>query len=209
MITTKLPNFFKVKIGKSEYDLEVETLITSLSHQYLSKTSNQSSFENYDILFSLVKEEIHEYVSELHLKGENFIDLFGDWYDDFKTFHNRKNDPICKDIVFNFSDGSKWAVKILDILTLRDDFKAHKINYDDPVLFDENLLREWLSELDWKDVIELAEEIERPQPQPDYDSEWKSCNKEIVSWEDNVSLLDIFDIDDIIGLEEAPDGKSF
>lgn len=206
-IQVTLPNFFNVKLGNSEFELETDTLMTSLSHQYLFKTSNQTSFDNYDVLFTLVKEEISEYLMELTAKGENFVDMFGDWYDDFKYFHNTKNDPVCKDIVFSFSDGSKWAIKILDLLTLRDDFKVFKINYEDPILFDENLLFQWMSSLSWEEVNTIAEEIERPKPEPNYEEEWKYCVKEIIPWENNESLLDIFNEDDIIGLEEAPDGK--
>lgn len=204
MSQINLPEYFKIKLGNSEYELDTETLITSLSHQYLSKTSNQNSFEHYDVLFSLIKDEIKEYLSKTENK---FIDLFGDWSEDFKNFHNAKNEPICKDIVFNFSDGSKWSIKILDLLTLREDFNAMRINYEDPILKDDTLLFDWILTLDWDDVSELAEEIERPKPEPDYVNEWKACNKEVVLWENQSNILDFFEVDDTIGLEEMPDGR--
>lgn len=207
LVKSKLPDYFKVKIGNAEYELDTETLISSLSHQYLSKNSNQNSFESYDILYSLIKEEITEYISEIAKDKDNFIDLFGNWNEDFRLFHNKKNEPLCRDINFNFSDGSKWCVKILDLMTLREDFDASKINYDDPILYNEELLFEWLSELKWDDVFEIAEEIERPQPAPDYETEWALCNKDIVYWEKSFNILDFFEPDDIIGLEEAPDDK--
>lgn len=202
LMKVKLPEFFQVKLGNVEYQLETETLITSMSHQYLSQTSNQNSFDNYDILFSLIKEEINEYLIEQTSNKNNFIDLFGDWSEDFKLFHNKKNEPISKDLIFNFSDGSKWSIKILDLLTLRKDFNAEKINYNDPILNNFEAMNDWLSELDWENVSDLAEEIQRPQPEPDYKLEWKSCNKELISWENSINLLDFFEIDDTMEFEE-------
>ena len=79
LMKSKLPDFFQVKLGNVEYQLETDTLITSMSHQYLSQTSNQNSFDNYDILFSLIKEEISEYLTEKTLNKNNlclFYKLF-------------------------------------------------------------------------------------------------------------------------------------
>jgi hypothetical protein len=52
--------------------------------------------------------------------------------------------------------------------------------------------------LSWGEVSELADEIQKPQPEPDYDSEYVSAKKEIVEWEKEVTLMDFFDINDII-----------
>ncbi len=209
MVTPKntLPDFFEVKIGSTNYELDTDTLISSLSHQYLSKNSNQNSFDSYDILFSLIKDEITEYLQKIVDDKNNFIDLFGNWSEEFRLFHNKKNEPFCRDINFNFSDGSKWSVKILDLMTLREDFDASKINYDDPILYDHKLLIDWVTELSWDNIYQIAEEIERPQPEPDYETEWKKCEKNIVFWEKTFNILDFFEPDDIIGLEEAPDDK--
>lgn len=201
------PNFFKVKLGNTEYDLDSESLITSMSHQFISKTTNLENVSNYDILFQVAKTEIEEYLASLNEDNNNFIDLFGNWIDEFKIFHNKKNEPICRDLIFSFSNQSKYSLKVLDLIALKNENGLDIIDYEDPLLKSDDFLMEYIETLNWEDVKDLAEEIERPQPEPDYNNEWKSCKKEIVKWEDSLDLLDFFETDAIIGLDDMPDDK--
>ena len=40
----------------------------------------------------------------------------------------------------------------------------------------------------------MAEEIKRPQPEPDYLKEWKDASKKIVAWDDKVNMFDIISL---------------
>ena len=43
-----LPDYFEVKIGSSVFELETETLLTSMTHQYLSRNATIEETDNYD-----------------------------------------------------------------------------------------------------------------------------------------------------------------
>lgn len=202
-----LPDYFKVKIGKSQYDIDTESLIASLTHQFIAKNTNSDNFQSYDTIFNITKVEITEYLESLHKKNIDFIDLFNDWIDDFKLFHAEKNKPICRDLIFEFSDHSKWSIKILDLLAYKSDENEFELDYNDDMLKDDDRLLTWVSSLDWSEVQHMAEEIEKPEPIIDYDTEWKSCQKNLIFWEDTLNLLDFFEVNDIIS-EEGPDDKS-
>lgn len=207
-MSISLPEFFKTKIGNSEYEIEAETLLASMAHQFISKSNNQANIENYDVIFQISRNEIEEYLSLKYQNKENFIDLFGDWIDDFRQFHTQKNEPICRDLIFKFSDGSKWCIKIIDLLSLRETDENSAINFDDEILKDNTALIDWVNTLTWDDVKDMAEEIERPQPEPDYSQEWLSIEKELVNWDETINLLDFFEIDDTIDIEEDINDRS-
>lgn len=207
-IKIKLPEYFSVQLGNTKYDLNTEALVSSMSHQFISQTTNTNNFSNYDIIYNVAKDEIEEYLCDLNEKNINEINLFGNWIDDFKAFHSKKNEPICRDIVFSFSNKSKWSVKILDLLSLKENYELTYIDYDDPLLTDDDKLMDYIGSLDWDTVKDIAEEIEKPQPEPNYDDEWKICAKEIVLWENSIDLIDFLEVDDILELDDIPDDKS-
>lgn len=60
----------------------------------------------------------------------------------------------------------------------------------------------------WDDVKDLAEEIERPQPEPDYENEWAVVEKSISKWDETINILDFFELDDTIEYVEEDDDKS-
>ena len=206
LMKTKLPDYFTVKMGNLSYEIDSETLISSMSYQFISKSTNSQSFENFDVIYTVTKTEIEDFLIKKAEKKELFVDLFGNWYDEFKEYHNQKNQPICRDLSFEFSDGSKWIIKILDIVALKDDGEL-EINFEDPLLLNDVELFDFVNELEWDQVKDLAEEIQRPQPEPDYGLEWKNCKKEIVNWEESIDILDFFEISDTIDLDFAQDDK--
>lgn len=203
-----LPDFYKTKIGNSEYEIEAETLLASMAHQFISKSNNQNNIENYDVIFQISKSEIEEYLILKYENEDNFIDLFGNWIEDFRKFHTQKNEPICRDLIFSFSDSSKWCVKIIDLLSLRESEDDTTINFDDEILKDNTKLIDWVNTLSWDDIKDMAEEIQRPQPEPDYSQEWLSIEKELVNWDETINLLDFFEIDDTIDIEEDINDRS-
>lgn len=201
-----LPDYFKVKMGNFQYDIDTESLIASLTHQFISKNTNSDNFQSYDTIFNIAKVEITEYLEHLFKNNNDSIDLFGDWIDDFKLFHAEKNKPICRDLMFEFSDNSKWSIKVLDLLAFKSDDNEFELDFDDEMLKNDDELLSWVNSLNWSDIQHLAEEVEKPEPIIDYENEWKSCNKNLVFWEDTLNLLDFFEIDDTIS-EEASDDQ--
>ena len=203
-----LPDYFEVKIGSSIFELETETLLTSMAHQYLTRNTTIDENHNYDIIFGITKTEIKSFLYDKAKNDELFIDLFGNWIEDFRKFQNKRNEPLSRDLEFEFSDGSKWIIKIIDLMTLRSspdcDFS---INFDDELLQNDENLLSWVETLNWDDIKHLADEIKRPQPEPDYAKEWQSVNKSITKWDDNFSIFDFFEIDDTMSEEDSDDDR--
>lgn len=202
VVEHNLPNFFKVKLGNIEYEMTTESLIVSMTHQFVSKNTSYHNIENYDAVFTVTKSEIEDFLLSKTIAGENFIDIFGDWILEFRLYHHKKNEPLCRDIQFKFSDESEWSIKFIDLLTIKAKDKDYIINFKDPIVSDENLLNEYIQTLSWEDVKHYAEELKRPQPEPDYEKEWADCTKTIVQWEDTIDILDFLELDDKIYEEE-------
>ena len=200
-----LPEYIKVKIGNQIFDLAFESLIASMTHQYLSNHHNVRPDADYDVLFEVTKELISDFVIDSISKKE-FVDILGEWVPEFVIFHNEKNKPLCKDINISFENGSIWQIKLLDLLAFKcnvfndeDDFE---IDYQDPLLNDDNEIINFLNSKTWSEIQDLAEEIQKPQPEPNYEQMFSESTISVISWEKNVSLLDFFDIDDIISISE-------
>ena len=189
-MTENLPSYFEVKIGNSKFGMMTESLITTLCHQYLNKHQNIYNFDHYEMIFHSVKLEIEKFVETLVEKQVEELDLLGNWIEDFQTFQQEKNQHLCRDFVVEFSDGSKWSIRLLDLLSIKYD---DEIDDDDPILKDENLLLKWINTLSWNDLEPFAEEIQRPQPAPDYVKEFKKAKKEIIVWEKTINLLDLLE----------------
>lgn len=205
------PEYINVKIGNSCFEISFETLVASMTHQYLSNSSNFHQNEDYDMLFDVSKLLITEYILDL-LKENAYIDILGEWFEDFVQFQQNKNKPLCKDINISFNDGSIWQIKFLDLLAHKfsvenGEDKDFIIDYEDEFLFNEEKVVEFLNTLTWSEVFQLADEIQKPQPEPDYESEYLSAKKEIIEWEKEVTIMDFFDINDIIeyGREDDDD----
>lgn len=203
-----MPEFFEVKIGNSQYELNTDSLVASMAHQYISKSSLEN-IENYDLLFELTKNELHDYLRYLCENKIYFVDLFGDWQNDFKAFNAKKNEPLCRDLIFSFTDGSKWSIKLIDLIALKFPRENESVvNFDDSFIADDKKILRWVKTLTWEDVKDFAEETQRPQPEPDYEFEWKNSKKSIQNWENEISLLEYLERDGIISLEDYADDRS-
>jgi hypothetical protein len=180
-----------------------------MTHQYLSRNATIDETDNYDIIFGITKSEIKSFLFEKAKNDEFFIDLFGPWIEEFKIYHDKRNEPLSRDVEFGFSDGSRWIIKILDLIAMRtlhdSDFA---INFDDDLLKNDEEFIEWVSNLAWDDIKHLADEIKRPQPEPDYENEWQSTQKSIVKWEESFSIFDFFEINDTMSEEDSDDDRS-
>lgn len=205
----ELPEYFEVKIGGSKFELSTDSLITSMAHQFISKSTSFEDMESYDVLFEVTKNELMDFLYSKHEADETFIDLFGNWSEEFRDFHSKRNEPFCRDLVFSFKDGSKWSIKVLDLMALRTSEDSDAIvDFDDPIVKNDEEFMEWVSTLTWEDVKHLADEIQRPQPEPEYETEWKESEKEIIKWENELSILDFYELDDKIRFEETLDDQS-
>lgn len=203
-----LPEYFEVKVGSSIFELDTDTLLTSMSHQYLSRNVNLDESTNYDIIFGVTKTEIKSFLYEKAKNEETFIDLFGPWFEEFRTYQNKRNEPLSRDVEFEFSDKSKWIIKVLDLMTLRSNEDSEfSINFDDEILQNDDNFLEWVNSLEWNDIKHLADEIRRPQPEPEYENEWKMSQKNLVKWEDNFNIFDFFEIDDTMSEEDSDDDR--
>lgn len=203
-----LPDYFEVKVGSSIFELDTDTLLTSMSHQYLSRNVNLDESTNYDIIFGVTKTEIKSFLYEKAKNEETFIDLFGPWFEEFRTYQNKRNEPLSRDVEFEFSDKSKWIIKVLDLMTLRSNEDSEfSINFDDEILQNDENFLEWVNSLEWNDIKHLADEIRRPQPEPEYENEWKMSQKNLVKWEDNFNIFDFFEIDDTMSEEDSDDDR--
>jgi hypothetical protein len=204
-----IPEFVKIKIGNSIFDLAYDSLIASMTHQYLSNHHTMREDADYDLIFEVTKELISDFVKD-NIDKKEYIDILGDWVPEFVVYHNEKNKPLCKDINITFKNGSIWQIKLLDLLAHKydvnndsesdeDDFE---IDYNDSLLKDDNEIIQYLENLSWNDIQEIAEEIQQPQPEPNYNELYETSEKTVISWEKNISLLDFFDISDIINISE-------
>jgi hypothetical protein len=186
-----LPTYFEVKIGNSKFDMMTESLITTLCHQYLNKNQNIYNFDHYEVIFISVKLELQKFINSLVEKDIKELDILGDWIEQFQEFQQDKNQYLCKDFVVEFSDKSKWSIKLLDLLSLK--YNDEEIDDDDPFVKNEKLILNWVKTLNWNDLEMYADEIQRPQPEPDYAKEFKRAKKEIISWEKTINLLDLLE----------------
>ena len=95
------------------------------------------------------------------------------------------------DFILEFSDKSKWSIRLLDLLSIR--YNGEDVPDDDPFVKDEQAITEWVKTLAWDDVFQLAEEIKRPEFCPDYNEELAEAKVEIVPWDKSINLLDLFE----------------
>ena len=200
--------YFKVKLGKLTYEIELSSLIAVMANQIISSNPALSHEENYDIAFEVTKNEIFDYLKSLDTEEKDTIDLFDNWFYDFTTFQKQKNKPFCKDLIIEFSDKSKWSIRLIDILSIKagSDEDSFEIDIDDPLINDDDSLLKWIQEnLTWNDISHFAEEIQRPQPEPDYNDEWKESLKIIKEWENTFSILELVGKTDIIDESQDSD----
>lgn len=203
--------YYKVKLGKLTYEISQESLIAVMANQIISTNSSINQDTNLEMAFDITKNEVHDYLRNIKPDEHFVIDLFDNWFDDFSAYQRAKNKPFCKDLIVEFSDKSQWSIRLIDIFSLRSGSEqdTFEIELDDPLLNDDDLMLKWVQEnLSWNDLAHFAEEIQRPQPEPDYNNEWKDAFKIIKEWENSFSILELIGESDTIDeIEEVEDSE--
>lgn len=191
-----LPVFFEVKMGKSIYEMETKSLLSTMTQQFLSSKREDYNADHYNLLFSTTKQEIEDYIEHLWEMDNIFIDLFGNWMEGFHEFQNEKNKVFCRDLIVEFKDGSKWSIKLIDLLSLKnsENPSTFEVDFDDPILKNDEDLIKWVNTLKWNEVSMFAEEIQRPQPETNYSRVWKRSKKEIIDWDKTINILDLMEM---------------
>jgi hypothetical protein len=213
IVNEECPEQIKVLFNKIKVDMPFESVVSSLTHQILSKNAYKFEGEQYYYFYESTIIEVREYLLE-KLRNDNrfVVNLFGNWNQDFLSYQEEKSRPFSKDLVVTFSDGSEWSLKIIDLISLADNLERDSytqeiiVDTKHPLLENEEEMMKWASEnLDWNLLSELAEEIKRPQPEPNYVNEWKNASKRIVSWDDKVNMFDIISLTSINESDDEDD----
>lgn len=192
-----MDEMIKIKISnKKTLEMSRESVIASLTNQFLTKTSPEVIGEQYFKLFQICSKDIEQYLDSLD--SSNAFNLFGEWIDSFSEFKSTAAFSIMKEVCIKFSDGSIYAIPIIDVLYLLES-KNKEISYEDFLIgLDENsiesddvVLSRTSEELDWEAISQFAVESKSPDNCPDFASEFKDAEKHIEIWK-----LDFDETDD-------------
>lgn len=192
-----MDKMIKIKISnKKTLEMSRESVIASLTNQFLTKTSPEVIGEQYFKLFQICSKDIEQYLDSLD--SSNAFNLFGEWIDSFSEFKSTAAFSIMKEVCIKFSDGSIYAIPIIDVLYLLES-KNKEISYEDFLIgLDENsiesddvVLSRTSEELDWEAISQFAVESKSPDSCPDFASEFKDAEKHIEIWK-----LDFDETDD-------------
>lgn len=192
-----MDEMIKIKISnKKTLEMSRESVIASLTNQFLTKTSPEVIGEQYFKLFQICSKDIEQYLDSLD--SSNAFNLFGEWIDSFSEFKSTAAFSIMKEVCIKFSDGSIYAIPIIDVLYLLES-KNKEISYEDFLIgldehsieSDDVVLSRTSEELDWEAISQFAVESKSPDSCPDFASEFKDAEKHIEIWK-----LDFDETDD-------------
>lgn len=204
-----LPEYFNVKIGKNVFSIGNEYLISSMVQQVIHKNNSLYNSDDFMMVFDVTRIEVTNFLESLPPSDLEEFDLLGDWLEKFDEFQVNKNKVFCKDLIVEFADKTRWILKFIDIMTIKnqmDGVDEDLIDPKDALLADEQTFLDFVNEkLSWKDVCEYAELIKSDDQDVTYDEEWKLAKKEIIPWDKNISIFDFISIGDIIVDEEDID----
>lgn len=178
----------KIKISnKKTLEMSRESVIASLTNQFLTKTSPEVTGDQYLKLFKICSKDIEQYIESLD--SSKPLNIFGEWMDDFSEFKSNAAFSIMKEVCIKFSDGSMYAIPIIDILYLLE-IKTKDISYEDFLIAldetsieeDSVILSKTSEELTWDMISGYAVESKSPDNCPDYAAEFKTAEKHIDIW---------------------------
>jgi len=197
-----LPEYVTVKIGKNKFQLSSEYLLSSMVQQVIHKNNSLYNSDDFMMVFDVTKIEVTNFLESLPETELEEFDLLGDWLEKFDQFQVNKNKVFCKDLIVEFSDKTRWILKFIDIMTIKNQLEGVDEDLIDPkdeLLADEETFLNFVNEkLTWKDVCEHAELIKSDEQDEQFESEWKTAKKEILPWDKNLSIFDFISIGDII-----------
>lgn len=197
-----LPEHITVKIGKNKFEISSDYLLSSMVQQVIHKNNALYNSDDFMMVFDVTKIEVTNFLESLPETDLEEFDLLGDWLEKFDEFQVNKNKVFCKDLIVEFSDKTRWMLKFIDIMTIKnqlDGVDEDLIDPKDKLLADEETFLNFVNEkLTWKDVCEHAELIKSDEQDEQFESEWKTAKKEILPWDKNLSIFDFISIGDII-----------
>jgi len=201
-----LPEYINVKIGTNKFQIGIDYLLSSMVQQVIHKNNSLYNSDDFMMVFDVTKIEVTNFLETLTEDELDNFDLLGDWIEKFDEFQVNKNKVFCKDLIIEFSDKTRWMLKFIDIMTIKNQLEGVDEDLIDPkdsLLGDETAFLSFVNEkLTWKDVEEYAELISTTDQNEKYQEEWKLATKEIIPWDKNLSIFDFISIGDII-IEES------
>ena len=206
-----LPQYMNLLIGKNCFDIPTENVISSMVQQVIHKNNMLYNADDYAMVFDVTKIEIVNFLESLPKDELDDLDLLGDWIETFDTFQVNKNQSYCKDLIIEFSDKTKFIVKFLDLLSLKNQLNGDDsdfINPKDELLADEDKFVEYFTEnFSWEQISPFAEMLKDDTDEEKYSNEWKSSKKSVSPWEKNLSIFDFISHTDIMIEEDEEDDQ--
>ena len=204
-----LPEVIKIKIGKNIFDADIDVLIASMTHQVIHKNNSLYNSDDFAIVFDVTKAEITNFL-ESHLDEEaEYFDLFEDWVSLFDEYQKNKNKLFCKDLIVTFPDRTKWQIRILDILSLRNKLSGSEsveVDLDDELLIDDDKLLLWIEDnLSWEDLSEYAEFVKEDRQENTRNKNFQKASKVIKVWPKQLSIFDFIQVGDMIIRDDDED----
>lgn len=209
--TTKkpLPESTKVKIGKSVFDVDIDVLLSSMTHQVIHKNNSLYNSDDFNLIFEITRSEITNFLESHFDEDAEYFDLFEDWVARFDEYQQNKNKLFCKDLIISFPDKTKWQIRILDVLTLRNRLagnESSEVDLDDELLLDDEKLLSWIDEnLTWEDLSEYAEYLKETRQEKTRNKNFSKATKTIKLWSKQLSIFDFIQVGDMIVRDEDDD----
>lgn len=204
-----LPEVIKIKIGKNIFDADIDVLIASMTHQAIHKNNSLYNSDDFAIVFDITKAEITSFLESHFDEEAEYFDLFEDWISLFDEYQKNKNKLFCKDLIVTFPDRTKWQIRILDILSLRNKMLGSdsvEVDLDDELLLDDDKLLLWIEDnLSWEDLSEYAEIVKEDRQENTRNKNFQKANKVIKVWPKQLSIFDFIQVGDMIIRDEDED----
>ena len=198
----RIPEYFKVRIGKAQMELESDCLITTMCHQIIHKKNSLYNSDDFVMVFDVTKSEIKDFLLSSYINLDDEIDFFGDWMEKFNEYQIDKNKLFCKDLNIEFGDGTKWTIKILDLLYVKNSIEGKDpdiVDLDDEILHNDHLMLKWIDKnLKWDQISSYAELVKTEEKEAYRSKNFKRAKKEFVAWEKSLSIFDFISLGDMM-----------
>ena len=215
MMTTQkdkhLPESTKIKIGKNIFDIDIDVLLSSMTHQVIHKNNSLYNSDDFGLIFEITKAEVTSFLESYFDEDAEYFDIFENWISEFDKYQQNKNKLFCKDLIITFPDRTKWQVRILDILTIKNRLSGNEsaeVDLDDEMLLDDQKLLESIdANLTWHDVSEYAEFVKETRQENTRNKNFIKANKEIKLWAKQLSIFDFIQVGDMILSDDEDDDE--
>ena len=207
----KIPERIPVKIGKNIFQMETESLIASLVHQTIHKNNLLYNSDDFAMIFDVTKIEITNFLTKKINGDFEAFDFFDEWMSEFDEYQLNKNKIFCKDLFITFPDKSQFAIKLLDLISIRNSFldrDENDVDDDDPILNDAELLIAWVDEnLTWDQLSPYAEYVKTDRQENTRIKNFNKATKKIQEWDRQLSIFDFISKGDMIISSDEDDDE--